>query len=100
MNVSGHEILEHEIMHFDHCLVNMRLQAMCRPDLSIGAWYWDSDDNIPPERTPNNRSCVHWNLIAEWIEPRLIKYTDGVPEGAVSPMGLDHVEGNERPSTG
>ncbi|KAF2834048.1 hypothetical protein CC86DRAFT_277366, partial [Ophiobolus disseminans] len=77
MNLTVHDFSKHDLEHFDHCLINMRLQAQCRPDLTIGAWYWDNDDSPPFERTPKPRRCVQWDSVREWLQPRLINYTNG-----------------------
>jgi hypothetical protein len=62
---------------------------MCRPDLTIIAYYWDFEDSpplVPPP--PATLSCAEWKSIEKWLQPRTINYTaDGKPEAAVSRVG-------------
>lgn len=72
--------------HKDHCLKALREGAMCRPDLTIGSWYWWPSDPSRRVRRPNApRQCLLWDSLEDHMEKRRIDMSDGVLE-----MPLDY----------
>lgn len=68
-------VYEIAIEHADHCLDLIRRSLMCKPDISLLGGYWIADHTTFPSveaTTEGERTCVRWDKIMEWLEPRTL----------------------------
>ena len=58
----------------DHCLELLRLNAMCRPDLTIGTFNWFGSRPTPV--LSHTAQCIDFDRLDAWTEQRKVNLYD------------------------
>jgi Mycotoxin biosynthesis protein UstYa len=67
---------EREGPHIDHCLEYWREAAMCRADMALSTFYWNTTSTFPASRVYSDHECVDWERLDAWSRSRMFIIND------------------------
>ncbi|PYH68546.1 oxidase ustYa family protein [Aspergillus vadensis CBS 113365] len=55
-------------LHIEHCIDNLRQNIMCKADISLLTFTWDSTDRAPKPNFVIEHECANWDKVDKWAE--------------------------------